>query len=260
MNDLDLDLDLLAEPFPAEDVEWKILAAGIGRQNIWAKAVAFITARAIQSRLDAVCGVNWRIEEPKILVVNGQSAFAVGISIRIDNEWRTRWDVGDATTVEPAKGGFSSALKRAGCAWSIGRYLWSLDSGGTKVEVSETDPAIRGWRFGRLGEKQGGQVFFWREPTLPSWALPQDEGETAEVTETEVNKLKKAWKDKFADDVEDRADLSEGFARFVGALCGSFPASNAACWTREAMAQCVAMIESTTACHGDVTDVPFDEE
>ena len=123
MSDDHFGLTLLAEPFPSEDVEWRILAAGLGRKAIWAKAVAFITARAIQQRLDDVCGVNWRIEEPKILVVNGQSAFAVGISIRIDNEWRTRWDVGDATSIEPAKGGFSSALKRAGCAWSIGRLI-----------------------------------------------------------------------------------------------------------------------------------------
>ena len=155
-----LNLTLLAKPFPASDIEFRVISSGMGRNSVWARVVAFVTARAIQSRLDAVCGPDgWRTEVPEILTIDGKSAFSCGLSIRIDNEWITKYDVSSPTSIEPAKGGWSQAVKRAGCAWSIGRYLYYLDS--IKVETSETDPAIRGWHWARLSEKQvgGGQVY-----------------------------------------------------------------------------------------------------
>ena len=65
----------------------------------------------------------------------GPIAIEVGISIRINGEWITKYDVSDPTQIEPVKGGFSGAMKRAGAQWGIGRYLYQLQE--TFAEVSE---------------------------------------------------------------------------------------------------------------------------
>ena len=134
----EIDLTKLADPFPLEDIEWRVSRSGRGGNGIFCMTLAYITARAIQKRLDDVCGPeNWRNEEPRMLDVNGKTAFAVGISIRIGEEWVTKWDVADPTNIEPAKGGFSGAMKRAGAHWGIGRYLYYLDE--TFAEAFQAD-------------------------------------------------------------------------------------------------------------------------
>jgi transcriptional regulator with PAS, ATPase and Fis domain len=52
-----MDLKKLKEPFPAEDIEWRIQSSGKGNSGIWALVLAYVTARAITDRLDAVCGM-----------------------------------------------------------------------------------------------------------------------------------------------------------------------------------------------------------
>ena len=49
----------LSEPFSHEDVEWKIQT--VSKDKSRGLAVAYVTARAIQNRLDAVVGAqNWK--------------------------------------------------------------------------------------------------------------------------------------------------------------------------------------------------------
>lgn len=268
---MSIDLSKLALPFPAEDIEWRVSRAGVGGRNgIYCRVLAYITARAIQARLDEVCGPeNWRVEEPRILTINGKSAFAVGISILLprlitkavggeivgerEREWVTKWDVAEPTNIEPAKGGFSGAMKRAGAQWGIGRYLYHLDE--AYAEVSENDPGVRGWHYAKL-PKDGG-VYYWKEPTLPAWALPKEK--EAEVSPADLNALKKAWKDKFAAGDTNRKSLTEGFARFVESVCGSFPMADHTTWTADALARCRARINETTEPGGVSADVPFEE-
>jgi hypothetical protein len=257
-----IDLKKLSEPFPASDIEWRVARAGPGKKGIYCRVVAYITARAIQQRLDDVCGPeNWRLEEPRILTINGKSAFACGLSIRIINveftdAWVTKWDVAEPTNIEPAKGGWSGAVKRSGAAWSIGRYLYHLEE--SFAETSETDPGARGWHYAKLSEKQGGAEYYWKEPTLPAWALPKEE--ESEVSSTELNKLKLAWKAKFAPDVKNRADLVEGFSRFVTSIVGEFPASDHTTWTQDALEKCRARINQTTDPKGVSAEIPFDSK
>ena len=59
------DLKKLAEPFDAEDVEWFIGATT--KDKTKGMAVAFITNRAVQERLDAVCGPDGWMNEYKTL-------------------------------------------------------------------------------------------------------------------------------------------------------------------------------------------------
>ena len=131
--------------------------------------LAYITARAIQSRLDEVCGPeNWCNTPASIVEVRpGITAFQEGISINIGNdEWVTKYDVCEPTHIEPAKGGFSGAMKRAGAQWGIGRYLYHLSE--TFAEVS--DKGGKGWEYAKL-PKDGGS-YYWKPPSLPAWALP----------------------------------------------------------------------------------------
>jgi hypothetical protein len=177
----------------------------------------------------------------------------VGISVRINDEWVTKWDVSEPTQVEPVKGGFSGATKRAGAQWGIGRYLYHLDE--TFAEVSEKGG--KGWNYARLPEKSGGGVYHWKPPKLPAWALPKEP--EYEVSKKELNQLKTDWRAKFAEDVTSAADLREGFSRFIESVVGEFPAADHTCWTQDALTDCYVRIQSAEdGSDGVASDVPFD--
>ena len=245
-------LTALSAPFPAEDIEWRVARAGTGSKGIWAKVLAYLTSRSIQQRLDDVVGPgNWKNEAPHASDW-GPKAVAVtcGISIRIDGEWITKWDVAEPTNIEPAKGGFSGAMKRAGAQWGIGRYLYHLDE--AYAEVSENGG--KGWEFAKL--PNGGGSYYWKAPSLPSWALPKEPEH--EVTAKELAVLKKLWKEKFAADSRSVKDLQEGFAQFVASVVGEFPISDHVCWTKDAFKKCQDRIAATVDPNGISADVPFE--
>lgn len=250
----EIDLSKLAEPFPSEDIEWRVSRAGIGRDGVYCMVLAYITARAIQQRLDDVCRpANWRNEPMTTFEMRpGVIAVQVGISINIEEKWITKWDVSEPTNIEPAKGGFSGAMKRAGAQWGIGRYLYHLDE--TFAETSEDRQP--GWNYAKLPKTQGEGVYYWKPPNLPAWALPKEE--ESEVSEGELNDLKRQWKLKFAEDVTNRADLAEGFARFVTSIVGDFPTADHTCWTADALVRCMTRIAETTDPDGVSPDVPFE--
>lgn len=252
-----IDLSKLTTPFPSEDVEWRVSRAGKGRKGIYCYALAYITARAIQARLDEVCGPdNWRNSPMHVMELRpGVVAMQVGISIRCGSdecEWITKYDVCEPTHIEAAKGGFSGAMKRAGAQWGIGRYLYHLSE--TLAEVSEEGG--RGWIWARLPEKHGGDPYYWKPPSLPSWALPKDE---YEITEAQLNELKRSWKVKFAPESNSPAELREGFRRFVTSLVGEFPLTDYTCWTADALEKCQLRVSETSATNGIDADVPFEE-
>jgi hypothetical protein len=256
----EINLARLSDPFPAEDIEWRVSRAGMGKGGTFCMVLAYITARAIQSRLDEVCGPeNWKNEPLTIHEVRpGVVAMQVGISIRIGDEWVTKWDVSEPTADRgsvsaPAKGGFSSATKRAGCQWGIGRYLYHLDE--TFAETSETGG--KGWNYAQLPEKHGGGTYYWKPPALPSWALPKEPEH--EIKLDELNALKRAWKEKFAPDSTNPADMRDGFSRFVVGIVGDFPAADFTCWSRGALERCQKQIQETTDPEGPAADVPFDK-
>lgn len=132
---------LLAEPFPASDIEWRPLT--VSRKTGKGLAAAYLTARAVAQRLDDVFGPGgWKNEY--------RDAPGGGILCRIyfrddDGDWIWREDGADRTDVEPTKGGLSAAFKRAGAALGIGRYLYEIPQ--QWVEVDEygkfkTEPRI----------------------------------------------------------------------------------------------------------------------
>ncbi len=254
----ELSLGKLAEPFPADDIEWRVSRAGKNRNGeTYCHVLADITARAIMSRLDEVVGPeNWKNESltcPEVQV--GVFAMQAGISIRVGDEWVTKWDVSlptKASNIDSAKGGFSGAMKRAGAQWGIGRYLYHLDE--TFAEVGTSGG--QDWNWAKLPEKSGGESYYWKPPNLPSWALPKEAEH--EVSKEELTQLKKDWRDKFAAGVKSPAELLEGFDRFVESVVGDFPASDHTCWTQDALSRCRKRIESTEDPGGVDSNVPFD--
>ncbi len=251
-----MNLSRLRDPFPAGDIEWRVSHTGMGRDGKrFCMALAYITARAIQERLDKECGPeNWKLEEPRILELAGKPAFACGISIRVNDEWITKWDVCEPTKVpgiDPAKGGFSGAMKRAGAQWGIGRYLYYLDE--TFAEVSESKG--KGWNYAKIPPDKGGGGYYWLPPRLPEFALPKEP--ESEVSQNELTALKKCWKVKFMPDDSNTQELREGFERLVKSVVGDFPVADHACWTKEAVVKVSRQIEATADPLGPDANVPF---
>lgn len=239
-----MDLKLLAEPFHPDDIEWRVSRAGVKSGAIWCNVLAYITARAIANRLDEVCGPgNWcntplSVHEMRVNVV----AVQVGISIRIGDQWVTKYDVSEPTDIEPAKGAFSGATKRAGSQWGIGRYLYLLDE--TKAVTS--DVYKKGFKWARLSKDQGGDTYYWEPPQLPSWALPRQSEEEKPVTEDQIKSLKNKWRTKFAPTENSRRSIWAGFEQFVHSIDGyaDAPLSELSCWTQSLVDQVKKRIES----------------
>jgi hypothetical protein len=112
-------------------------------------------------RLDDVCGPeNWRNEFQQI-----PGAFLCGLSVRIGDEWVTKWDGAQESNIEATKGGISGAMKRAAVQWGIGRYLYNLDEFWANVHD-------KGSHYAGQDQKKGLPAMKWDPPSLPSWAVP----------------------------------------------------------------------------------------
>lgn len=115
--------DALSEPFPAEEIDWRVGAGG--------RALAYIDARLVMDRLDSVCGPeNW---QNNYLYGTG-GAVVCNLGLRMPNgAWVWKADGAGATDIEGEKGALSDALKRAAVRFGVGRYLYDLES--PKVEM-----------------------------------------------------------------------------------------------------------------------------
>jgi len=144
-----MNLKNLCDPFPAHDIEWRV--GSTNRDKTQGIALAYITNRAIMERLDIVCGPeNWSNEYREW---RGNSQLC-GLSIRIGEEWVTKWDGAGDSQVEAVKGGLSDAMKRAGYQWGIGRYLYYLPTVWVPIKP------------------RGKSYVLANIPDLPQWALP----------------------------------------------------------------------------------------
>ena len=114
--------DKLRAPFPAADLEWRVgRVISNGEKGIM---LPYVTARAIQERLDDVFGFeNWT---PKYEAIDGQGLICTIVATTADGKTIEKSDGCSYTQVEPLKGGISGALKRAASALGIGRYLYEL--------------------------------------------------------------------------------------------------------------------------------------
>tara|TARA_R110000824_G_scaffold139563_2_gene304737 strand:+ start:1447 stop:2343 length:897 start_codon:yes stop_codon:yes gene_type:complete len=164
-----VNLNLLSKKFPEEDIEWRIQMCG---NNSWALVVPYITNRAIMQRLDDAVGPGkWKNE---FIASPCNTGYQCGISIKIDDEWVCRWDGSEAVgsnTIDKVKSTMSSAMKRTGVQWGIGRYLYQLEAGFADVQPCAARRDLKpGYIFHENKNKK--EIFQWKPPALEAWALP----------------------------------------------------------------------------------------
>lgn len=124
----------LAQPFAPEDLEWRLQQTYEDKMR--GMAVPYVTNRAIQNRLDEVCGPeNW-YNDFKPWHTNGKKESQLcGIAIYFEGRgFITKWDGAEDSDIEPVKGGLSDSMKRAAYQWGIGRVLYSLDTVWVDIE------------------------------------------------------------------------------------------------------------------------------
>jgi hypothetical protein len=121
----------LAAPFPKEAISWR--AQSLTKDKTKAQALAYIDARDVQDRLDAVLGPgNWQNRYPH---TQGKTVCEIGV--RVDGEWIWKADGAGDTDVEAEKGALSDAFKRAAVKWGIGRYLYDMTVPWVPCEVND---------------------------------------------------------------------------------------------------------------------------
>jgi len=158
-------MNQLKNPFHPDDIEWRV--GSTTKDKTKGLALAYITNRAIQNRLDEVFGVfGWRNEFKEW---KGVSQLC-GISVKFEGEWITKWDGADDSATEAVKGGLSDSMKRAAYQWGIGRYLYKLPQTWVKLKP------------------QGNSYAIDQVVNLPAWALPSDYKQQQTPTTTQQPK------------------------------------------------------------------------
>jgi hypothetical protein len=161
----------LGQPFQENEIEWRIQQGGFSQNGEpWAKVLAYVDSRAIQTRLDDTFGpANW-MNEIRPIEMAGKVAFIQRLSIRLqDGNWITKEDGAPTTDVEAWKGGISDALKRAAVLFGIGRYLYDLGTSWAVFVESKSKA-----RYNSAIKDKSGKVEFraWNPPELPREFLP----------------------------------------------------------------------------------------
>lgn len=218
-----MNLELLDAPFAADDIEWRIQQSGkTGAGKVWAMVLAYVTNRAIMKRLDDVCGkAGWKNEYRDIPNNGGVEC---GISIKVGDEWITKWDAAEQTQVEAVKGGRSGAMKRAAVQWGIGRYLYDLEEGFAQISTEKA----QGWNRAKLKDNT---AFYWLPPTLPAWATPGAQKQSPKVESNENSEpvdVEKILRDfsEYATTETDKKKLIERYQHDWQLMAGNEDAQN----------------------------------
>lgn len=138
--------DKLAVPFPPSKIRWRV--GNKSKDKKKATALAYIDARDVMERLDAVCGVGgWYDEyvtEPPRYVrktkkgwngqpdehwmeqICGRVICKLSIYDPATERWVTKSDGAGETNVEGEKGGISDAFKRAAVKFGVNRDAYGI--------------------------------------------------------------------------------------------------------------------------------------
>lgn len=147
----------LARPFGIEDLDWRTLR--VRKKNngeIDAMITPYVTARAIQDRLDEVCHPwNWWNE-----FCDWKGGQLCGITINTAQCGPvTKWDGAPDTSIEKLKGGLSDSMKRAAVQWGIGRSLYLLPPMKAEILKGYKVEANRGEYYDK--DTKDREVFWW---------------------------------------------------------------------------------------------------
>ncbi len=160
-----IDFAKLAAPFPPAAISWRVGSVS-GERGM---ALAYLDARDVMDRLDAVCGPQgWmcrysHVGTMTVCDIGVESQSAIGY------QWIWKADGAGQSDIEAEKGALSDAFKRAAVRWGIGRYLYHLPSPWVEIEKRGKTSVIAKHEYPRL-EKillQAGNAIVMRQPDLP---------------------------------------------------------------------------------------------
>lgn len=146
----------LIKEFAENDLEWKVQSSGIKNNKVWCKVVPYVTARAIQKRLDNIFGFeNW--SDTYRNTENGQIC---QLKVFLNDKWIIKENGAEFTEYEKLKGAISNSFKRvAASGYGIGRYLYDI-----KIKFAEC--SIEKKEGFTEFAKTEGKNFYWKIPSL----------------------------------------------------------------------------------------------
>lgn len=167
-----IDFNALRAPFDKAAIHWR--AQSVTGNGDKALALAYIDARNVMERLDAVVGPeNWQDSYEE----TSKGRVICTLSLRIDGRWISKSDGAGNTDVEGDKGAVSDALKRAAVKWGIGRYLYSMPATWVPCECY-AEKRNNKWVWKRWVKDPWEYVKI--DPSLPPLEPPHDP-ETGEI-------------------------------------------------------------------------------
>ena len=165
----------LSQPFKQSDIEWRPQQVGGNKNKPNVMLLAYVTNRAMQQRLDDVMGCfGWKNDFTSLPNSVGDGALC-GISLKLGDEWITKWDGAENTQIEAIKGGLSGSMKRAVTQWGVGRYLYDVDVMWGNCATEDTYKSLQyqdkqEYTYAKLKD---GSKFYWEPPILNDKYLPQ---------------------------------------------------------------------------------------
>lgn len=153
-------IDLLGDYFDPACVSFKPLTRpGQGGK---CQVVAYVDARDVIERLNAVLG--WRWQDTYTVLPN--HSVQCTLAIEFGGQWIARTDVGSESEQPDAgdkiKAAHSDALKRAAVKWGIGMYLYRLPrmyaEWDQQARKLKTRPALPTWAIPEMCRDAGGRL------------------------------------------------------------------------------------------------------
>lgn len=165
-----MNFDQLNDPFPVEQIRWRIQESRVKDMKPWALILAYVDARAVMSRLDRVFGqIRWRDQYKHL-----EDGVLCTIGYWDGNQWIEKQDGAPETKFEAFKGGISKAFVRCAVKWGIGRYLYNLPQQFAECSLEKKN----GYQYAKTKD---GKVFYWRVPQSAISALRALEGDKQET-------------------------------------------------------------------------------
>lgn len=176
-----IEWERLQAPFPQDEIQFRVQSVKKSKkgEGFYAIVLAYVDARAAQSRLDEVFGPGgW---QTKYNEIGGDKQGGIICELTcwdtMDDRWITKSDGAQWTDWEPVKGGISDAFKRACAKWGIGLYLYRLPAMYAKIEPPNArggnwvSTKVKVWENGEQKEvKVSGH---WFAPVIPAKFLPK---------------------------------------------------------------------------------------
>ncbi len=139
-----VDFVALAAPFSPSQVSWRVGSTSQDKKS--ALALAYLDARDIMDRFDAVCGpAGWQCRYSHV-----GSITVCEIGVKVGDEWIWKADGAGQSDIEGEKGALSDSIKRAAVRFGVGRYLYSLGNTWVQIEPAGRSFKIKASEQGKL--------------------------------------------------------------------------------------------------------------